>query len=77
MTAARCRRHRERQAEGRIVLSVEVNAVDVCDLLIGAGLLPTWDDHDRCAIERAVERLLAALAAERETRFEDPDPRGA
>jgi hypothetical protein len=63
-TAARLRRFRERRAEGRAVLSVEVNLLDLTEMLVTSGLLRTWDDNDRGKVERAVERLLGILIAE-------------
>ena len=70
MTAARklaaLRRHRERVADGRAILRIEINLLDHTDLLVAAGVLGQWDDQDRVAIERATEALLAALAKESE-----------
>ena len=70
MTAARklaaVRRHRERVADGRAILRIEINLLDHTDLLVSAGVLGQWDADDRAAIERATERLLRALASESE-----------
>jgi len=63
-TAARCKRLRQRQREGKAVLQIEVNLLDLTELLIAAGVLQQWDDNDRDAIARATERLLSVLAAE-------------
>jgi hypothetical protein len=63
-SAARCKRLRERQREGRALLHVEVDLFAHTEMLVAAGALEQWDDHDRDAIARATERLLSALAAE-------------
>jgi hypothetical protein len=73
--AARLRRFRERQREGKVVLKIEVDLVDHTEMLIAAGLLRAWDDdEDRATIEAATARLLRALAREEETRFGSADP---
>jgi hypothetical protein len=66
----RLRRFRARLATGKVMLRVEVNLADHIDLLLACGVLQEWDDGDRSAIAHATERLLAALAAEHETRFQ-------
>jgi|SRR6516164_4175547 hypothetical protein len=69
-------RLRERQANGRAVLHVEVNLWDLTELLVAANLLQQWDDTDRSKIEQATARLLEVLAQD-ETRFEICNPDGA
>jgi hypothetical protein len=66
--AARLRRFRERQANGHIILRLEVDEVALTELLVAAGLLPPATDHERTEIEAATERLLGTLIAD-ETRF--------
>ena len=39
-------------------------------MLVAAGFLERWDDHDKTKIEQATARLLAALVAEHEMRFQ-------
>ena len=63
-TAARKRRFRERQADGRAVLQVEVNLLEHADMLVAAGLLLQWDAEDRRQVELATARLLELLAGE-------------
>jgi hypothetical protein len=75
-TATRLRRFRDRKANGRVVLHVEVNLLDLTELLVAANLLQQWDDADRSKIERATARLLEVLAQD-ETRFEICNPDGA
>jgi hypothetical protein len=65
MTVAnRVRRFRERQKSGKAVLHIEVDLFAHSEMLIAAGLLKTWDDSDRSAIEEATARLLKTLATE-------------
>lgn len=64
--AHRMRKARQRHANGLAVLHIEVELGALADELVAAGFLQEWDCEDREAIERAVERVLAALiAAER------------
>ena len=70
MTAARklaaVRRHRERVANGKAILRIEIRPSITPTCWLSAGVLGQWDSEDRPAIERATERLLAVLAAESE-----------
>jgi hypothetical protein len=57
------RRFRQRQRANKLLLHVEVDHLDHCDMLIAAGLLKAWDaPHDRAAIEDATARLLKTFA---------------
>jgi hypothetical protein len=58
--AARVQRYRDRIRDGRIVVSVEIDVVDVVEMLVDAGVLAAWTD-DREEIGRAVERQLQTL----------------
>ena len=60
----------ERQATGRAVLRVDVNLLDHTEMLVAAGFLEQWDDHDRTAIQWATAKMLQALVEEGDTRFE-------
>ena len=64
MTSAtvRQRRRRERLANGRIQLTIEADEVALLEALHEARLLDPLVDHDRCEIERAVERLIEMIA---------------
>ena len=73
-SVTRLQRFRERQASGKVVLSIEVCVVDHVEMLRAAKLLAAWDDDDRVKIERATERLLQTLAAE--TRYDLSAPDG-
>ena len=64
--AARIRRWRARQATGKAVLHIEIDLFRHTEMLVAAGFLAAWDDHDRAAIEAATARLLTALG---ETHF--------
>jgi endonuclease YncB( thermonuclease family) len=57
------RRHRERLASGRVVLPVEVHLSDLADALVEAGWLEAWDQEDRKAIGRGLERLIDHLVS--------------
>lgn len=59
----RMRRHRERLASGRVVLPVEVRLADLADALVEAGWLEAWDQEDRKAIRRGLERLIDHLVS--------------
>jgi hypothetical protein len=59
--AARQRRRRERRRQGRAVLRVDVNRVDLAEALVEEGLLREWDSEDPAAIQSAVEQLLDVL----------------
>ena len=54
-------------ADGIAILRIDIDLLDHTDMLVAAGVLGQWDAKDRAAIERATERLLAALAAESES----------
>lgn len=61
------RRYRARRAAGKVVLSVEVDDVDLAERLVEAGFLSRGLADDRQALKEAAERYLAgARAAERE-----------
>jgi hypothetical protein len=60
--AARMRRLRQRQAAGRITLQVELDEVQLVETLTTARLLDPLADPSRADLERAVERLIEALA---------------
>lgn len=57
-TLLRVRRCRERKRNGKIVLSIEVDAAAVRELLVDGGYLKEWDDGDRSKISRALECAL-------------------
>jgi hypothetical protein len=59
--ASRQRAHRERQREGKIVLSVTVDEVALCEALVSGGFLDPVNADNRAEIEAAVERLLDTL----------------
>jgi hypothetical protein len=60
--AARMRAHRQRLADGRVVLTIEVPLIEVADFLIGGKLLQPHHADNRDELARAVERLLATLS---------------
>jgi hypothetical protein len=62
--AERQRRRRAREREGLAVIAVEVFVVDLAATLVAAGRLPPHLEDDRLALTRAVEAVLADLAAE-------------
>jgi hypothetical protein len=66
MTSAadRMRRHREREARGKIVLRIEADEVALIETLAAARLIDRMSDPSRPDLERAVELLLTALARE-------------
>lgn len=57
----RMRRHRARMASGRVILPIEVNLSELGDALVEAGWLEAWDQDDRKAIGRGLERLIDHL----------------
>jgi hypothetical protein len=59
--AARMKAYRQREAAGRVVLTIEVPLIEVAELLIGGKLLQPHHANDRDELARAVERLLAML----------------
>ena len=67
MTAARRQqRHRERERQGRGLLTVEVDLYGLADVLVEHGFLRAWDADDKRAIEAAVERLINTLIVTRD-----------
>jgi hypothetical protein len=59
MSADKMRRYRARRAAGKVVLSVEVDDVDLAERLVEAGFLPRRLVDDREALRQAAERYLA------------------
>ena len=58
--AARQRRHREREKNGKLAVLVEVDAGETIELLVEAGLLdPRRDFHDRADIAAGIARFLS------------------
>jgi hypothetical protein len=62
-SAARTRDYRQRLRNGRALLQVEVDIVEVERLLVDAGLLSP-DCDDRPIVEAALSRLIALLVAD-------------
>lgn len=62
--AARMRRWRMRQASGRIILRIECDETQLFETLAAARLIDRLSDPSHADIERAVERLIDALARE-------------
>jgi hypothetical protein len=60
----RVRKHRARRRAGKVSLSIEADEVALLEFLAQARLLDPLQDHDRDALARAVERLLALMTAE-------------
>jgi len=58
--ADRLRRHRARQAAGRIVIAVEIVELEVVAALVEGGLLADWTD-DKREIAGAIEKALRLL----------------
>jgi hypothetical protein len=56
------KRGRERKRAGKIVLTIEVEAAAIRELLLDAGYLQQWNDHDRREIGRALEVALDVWA---------------
>ena len=50
------------------MLHIDVNLLDHIDMLVAAGFLAQWDDHDRLKIEEATANLLQSLAEASNTR---------
>jgi hypothetical protein len=65
-SAARTRDYRQRLRNGRALLQVEVDIVEVERLLVDAGLLGP-DCDDRPTVEAALARLIALLVADGDT----------
>jgi hypothetical protein len=61
---ARSRRHRERRAAGRLVLSIELDEVSTVEMLCEAHLLDRQRDHSRGDISRALVELIEFLASD-------------
>ena len=59
--AIRMRRHRQRQAAGRMAVTVEVGA-ELVDLMVRTGWLPPRDCHTRDQIARALSAMVADAA---------------
>jgi hypothetical protein len=71
MSAAdRYRRYRERRRADKLCVRIELGH-DVIDALIEAGRIGAWDENDRDAIAKAVERLCEESAATRGGEGED------
>ena len=60
-SAARQRRYRARRADGKIVVKVTVDAVDMAEELIAAGWLSRADADDPVAIGEALERAVVRI----------------
>jgi hypothetical protein len=64
LAAIRMRRHRERVASGRVLITIEVDAVDLETALIDGGFLRSHEVDDpravRDGLQRAVEVLIQA-----------------
>jgi hypothetical protein len=60
--AARMRRRRAREREGKAVLRIEVDEIEVAEVLCAARLLDPVLNHSREDIARGIEKLLAAIA---------------
>jgi hypothetical protein len=67
--AERQRRHRARQANGRIVVRAEVEEIGLVQMLVALGLLDNRQQEDRKAIEEATDRLFAMLLADFSGRY--------
>ena len=61
MTTDRQRRYRARRAAGLFKVSITINQ-EVVEAMVAKGWLGEWDDADRAAIGRAIERLLGMPA---------------
>jgi hypothetical protein len=59
--AERQRRHRQRIANGRVILAVEVDEVNLAEKLVEAGYLSSQDDS-RSALQAALERAISDFA---------------
>jgi hypothetical protein len=57
--ALRQRRYLQRQRNGKIVLRIAVDHVDLVEALVADGLIADHEQDDRRAIERAVEIVVA------------------
>lgn len=56
--AARQRLYRQREANGKLVLSVEVSEADLCTALVDGGFISTNDQDDREKLQAALSRLI-------------------
>ena len=70
--AERMRRMRERAANGRAVLAVDVNLDRLVLALVDDGFLKAWDDNDRPTVEAAVARMIEAYTVDVERRDSEP-----
>lgn len=59
--AARMRRYRHRQRDGRMVLTIEIG-VELVDLMVRTGWLEPRDCHERDEIARALTAMVADAA---------------
>lgn len=68
MTAAaeRKRKSRQREADGLVCLSIEVNAAELEMLLVDAEVLDGMTEATRAALAHGVEQLLRLLYAARD-----------
>jgi hypothetical protein len=64
--ATRIRRHRERKAEGKAALTIEVDLFRLTAMLSESGFLEQWDEDKRSKIEEATARFLAQAIDEHE-----------
>lgn len=62
--AERQRQRRERQREGKVVLHIVVDAVDVAEAMIALKHLHPANEDDRAALEAAIERFLSRIASQ-------------
>lgn len=54
--------YRQRRKDGAVVLRVLIDdPAALTEMLVGAGFLQQWDDHDREAVASAVSRFLVAV----------------
>ena len=64
--AQRKAKSRQREADGRVLLSIEVNAAELEALLVHAGCLDGMTEPTRAALAHGVEQLLGLLCAARD-----------
>ena len=64
--ADRARRYRQRQSNGRIMITIEIDDVTVPAALVTAGFLAADACDDRQAIAAAIERVIEVLMAARD-----------
>jgi len=60
------RRLRERRANGRVVMSIEVDEAHIVDVLTSSRRLSLASADDKSSIRRALEELLGSLRVESE-----------